>query len=69
MNEYLQVKIAVLAAKYILALYVSSIFNARVNQNMFTVENDATSSESKVSDDKQTAARLLVLSVNRRDRN
>lgn len=67
MNEYLQVKIAVLAAKYILALYVSS--KARVNQNMFTVENDATSSESKVSDDKQTAARLLVLSVNRRDRN
>lgn len=52
MNEYLQVKIAVLAAKYILALYVSSIFNARVNQNMFTVENDATSNESKVSDDK-----------------
>lgn len=68
MNGYLQVKIAVLAAKYILALYVSSIFNERVNQNMFTVENDATSSESKVSDDKQTAARLLVLSVNRRDR-
>lgn len=47
MNEYLKMKIAILAA-----LSVSSIFNARVNQNTFTVENVATSSESKVADDK-----------------